>query len=153
MEARDLLAPVYGRFTDTLDLKNAKALLESTGAAIWSGVAVSRGPCRIAWANFATSRFALPREVCSGSRLCENSNRFWRRRKLFCPTTRKHSIMLTVQLGLPIGRITFFAFRQRATFHTAWVIKRPSDHAVRFTLNSGPDRGDTGTAATCHRSG
>jgi hypothetical protein len=30
--------------------------------------------------------------------------------------------MLTVQLGLPIGRITFFAFRQRATFHTAWVM-------------------------------
>jgi hypothetical protein len=28
--------------------------------------------------------------------------------------------MLTVWLGLPIGRITFFAFRRRATFHTAW---------------------------------
>jgi hypothetical protein len=28
--------------------------------------------------------------------------------------------MLTVRLGLLIGRITFFAFRQRATFHTAW---------------------------------
>jgi hypothetical protein len=35
--------------------------------------------------------------------------------------------MLTVRLGLPIGRITFFAFRQRATFHTAWVISGPSN--------------------------
>jgi hypothetical protein len=31
-----------------------------------------------------------------------------------------------VPLGLPDGRITFFAFRQRATFHTAWTQKRHS---------------------------
>jgi hypothetical protein len=31
--------------------------------------------------------------------------------------------MLTVRLGLLIGRITFFAFRQRATFHTAWIVR------------------------------
>jgi hypothetical protein len=29
--------------------------------------------------------------------------------------------MLTVRLGSLIGRITFFAFRPRATFHTAWI--------------------------------
>jgi hypothetical protein len=34
--------------------------------------------------------------------------------------------MLTVRLGLPIGRITFFSFRQRATFHTAWTQRRHS---------------------------
>jgi hypothetical protein len=57
-----------------------------------------------------------------GSRLCESSNRCRRHRKLFRPRARRHSIMLRARLRLPIGRTTFFAFRARASFHTAWVI-------------------------------
>jgi hypothetical protein len=57
--------------------------------------------------------------------------------------------MLTVRLGLPIGRITFFAFRQRATFHTAWT---QSGHSGAMWLmwwqTSDPVRRGPGMKAT-----
>jgi hypothetical protein len=90
-EARDLLAPVYGWFTegfDTPDLKDAKALLDcieiapAGSASNASRATPERAPAQ-RFPILINDKKGNDHFVCFGSRLCENTGTQSARRKSF----------------------------------------------------------------------